>query len=159
MLQDHAFLQLSRDMLIPSHSSFSTPEFYTSTSSYLKDAGYETETIALPSAGGAIPKTMHDDVAHIQSVASKYCDQGKDVVIAMHSYGGIPGTESSKGMSKADREAAGKKGGIVGLVYIAARCCALLARPSWVSWATASRNSFLSRYIYLYVLSRLRKKF
>ena len=110
-------------MLIPNHSSFSTPEFYTSTSSYLKDAGYETETIALPSVGGVIPKTMHDDAAHIQSVASKYCDQGKDVVIAMHSYGGIPGTESSKGMSKADREAAGNKGGIVGLVYIAALLC------------------------------------
>jgi hypothetical protein len=38
----------------------------------------------------------------------------------MNSYAGFPGTESSKGLSKTEREKEGKKGGIVALVYLAA---------------------------------------
>ncbi|KAL2811947.1 hypothetical protein BJX63DRAFT_397656 [Aspergillus granulosus] len=38
----------------------------------------------------------------------------------MHSYAGIPGTESVKGFARKDLAAQGKQGGVVSLVYIAA---------------------------------------
>ncbi|RFU24005.1 hypothetical protein B7463_g12330, partial [Scytalidium lignicola] len=58
-------------------------------------------------------------VAHIQKTTSELVAQGKEVVLVMHSYGGIPGTESAKGLLKKDRAAEQKAGGIVSLVYIA----------------------------------------
>jgi hypothetical protein len=47
-------------------------------------------------------------------------DGGKDLVLVVHSYGGLVGSAASKGLSKSEREAEGKEGGIVGLVWIAA---------------------------------------
>ncbi|KAL8754212.1 MAG: hypothetical protein Q9199_004500 [Rusavskia elegans] len=43
--------------------------------------------------------------------------QGKDVVLYLHSYAGFPGSAAIKGLSKTERLAAGKRGGILGLVY------------------------------------------
>lgn len=63
---------------------------------------------------------MYDDAALIASEVEKFADQGKDVVILAHSYGGVPMTESVKGLSKKERAAAGKKGGIVRLGYMTA---------------------------------------
>jgi pimeloyl-ACP methyl ester carboxylesterase len=103
--------------------SFSPPSMYSSIVSQFSSHGYEDFSVALPSVGrkqDASPATMHDDAAHIRSVATKFADEGKDVVIAMHSYGGIPGAESALGLVKEDRQAAGRKGGIIRLVYFAA---------------------------------------
>jgi hypothetical protein len=63
---------------------------------------------------------MQDDAAYFQRIIESLADQGRAVVIVTHSYGGVPGTESAKGLSKTDRQAAGKDGGVVGIVYLAA---------------------------------------
>lgn len=44
--------------------------------------------------------------------------EGKDVVLVMHSYGGIPGSGAAKGFGKAARKMAGRKGGVIGLVHV-----------------------------------------
>lgn len=79
------------------------------------------KTITLLSVGGPTSTTVADDAAYIQK---RYLDdlvsQGKKVVVVMHSYGGIPGTESVKGRTRRDIAAQGKKGGVVALVYMAA---------------------------------------
>ncbi len=68
---------------------------------------------------------MTDDANAIKVVTTNIADEGKDIPLVMHSYGGIPGTESAHGLAKKDREAAGKKGSVIVLLYIAA----LLAQP------------------------------
>ena len=45
---------------------------------------------------------------------------GKTVILAMHSYGGLPGAAAAKGLSQRERSAAGRPGGIIGLVFISA---------------------------------------
>lgn len=47
-------------------------------------------------------------------------DGGKEIVLVMHSYGGMPGGAAAYGLSKQERSAVGLRGGIIGLVYIAA---------------------------------------
>lgn len=42
------------------------------------------------------------------------------MVLLMHSYGGSPGNGSAVGLSKEERERDGKKGGVVGLVFVSA---------------------------------------
>ena len=62
---------------------------------------------------------MAKDAAFIrEDVILPLLDAGKDVVLAMHSYGGMPGPVAAKGLSKTERLAAGKRGGIIGLVFL-----------------------------------------
>jgi pimeloyl-ACP methyl ester carboxylesterase len=64
--------------------------------------------------------THFDDAAAISAVLSSLADGGHDIVIIMHSYGGIPGTQAVAGLSKTSRLAEGKKGGVIALVYLCA---------------------------------------
>lgn len=63
---------------------------------------------------------MADDAAFIAKDTEKLADQGKDIILIPHSYGGTPTTESTKGLGKAEREAHGKKGGVIRIAYITA---------------------------------------
>lgn len=49
-------------------------------------------------------------------------DNGKDVIILAHSYGGLvaAGVIANPGLDQRTREAQGSKGGVVGIVYLAA---------------------------------------
>lgn len=99
----------------------------------LRARGYVVETITLPSAGGPPSSTAVDDAKHIQDNYLKpLVAQGKNIVIVMHSYSGIPGTESVKGFARKDLAAQDKKGGVVGLLYESA-----LLLPAGASVAAA----------------------
>lgn len=87
----------------------------------LRTQGYPAAITALLSAGGPASTTVADDAEHIrQAYLNDLVAQGKDVVMVMHSYGGIPGTESIKGLARKDLAAQGKQGGVVALLYVAA---------------------------------------
>jgi pimeloyl-ACP methyl ester carboxylesterase len=102
--------------------SFATPAVYDLVVSRLKDSGFDVEVPQLPSIGRreGEPPTLADDVAHVHSVLEHKADEGKDVLIIGHSYGGIPTTEAIQGLSKADREKQGKEGGVVRILYTTA---------------------------------------
>lgn len=87
----------------------------------LRAQGYPVHTMALLSVGGPTSTTVADDAEDIrQRYLNKFIMEGKEVIIVMHSYSGIPGTESVKGFARKDLAAQGKKGGVVGLIYITA---------------------------------------
>ncbi|KAH8587120.1 Alpha/beta hydrolase fold-1 [Bisporella sp. PMI_857] len=107
--------------------SFSLPTFYDDLAGSIRSSGYEITIPHLPSVGLAAdqgaprqPATMYEDAALIAEKVEELADQGKDVILAAHSYGGVPMTESTKGLSKEERSKAGKKGGIVRLAYMTA---------------------------------------
>lgn len=121
MLNGTSSYQKPTVVIVP--GSFSPPSFYAEIINQLSGHGYKAVTIDLPSVGrheGAPAATLADDAAHIQSVTSKLADEGEDFMLVSHSYGGFAASESAKGLAKADREAAGKKGGISRLFYITA---------------------------------------
>ena len=87
-------------------------------SSQLEQAGYDTKIIGLVTVNQ--PKfTVQDDVAVLagEVLLPLIEKQGKDVVLYLHSYAGFPGSAAIKGLSKTERLAAGKRGGILGLIY------------------------------------------
>lgn len=47
-------------------------------------------------------------------------DEGKEIVIATHSYGGIPGCASTAGLSIEERAVQGMKGGFRAIIFMAA---------------------------------------
>ena len=61
---------------------------------------------------------MYDDAAFVAKEIEKHADQGKDIILLAHSYGGIPATESVKGFSKAERAKQGKAGGVAEIAYM-----------------------------------------
>jgi len=89
----------------------------------LNGAGYETlavelQTVGPPSTNPA--KTMADDAAHIHGIIEALANDGKDVMVAMSSFGGIPGTQAVKNLTRRERQEVGKTGGVTGLVYASA---------------------------------------
>jgi pimeloyl-ACP methyl ester carboxylesterase len=108
-------------LLIP--GSFSHAGMYYPLQDAIQAQGYECFVNNAPSASRNPPEepaTLEDDAVFFRGLIEKLADQGKDVVVVAHSYGGIIATEAAKGAAKADRQASGKQGGIVKIVYLSA---------------------------------------
>jgi hypothetical protein len=113
----------SKPTIVIAPGSFASTELYDDLKSQLIAQGYETIVISLPSVGTKDQVSgisLEDDATRIKETIRKFIEQGKEIVQIMHSYGGIPGSESAKGLLKADLEVEGKPGGIAHLVYMAA---------------------------------------
>ncbi|KAL8901437.1 MAG: hypothetical protein Q9192_000543 [Flavoplaca navasiana] len=85
--------------------------------SQLEDIGQNTTTFGLVTINQPKLKVQDDAAAlNIQVLQPLTEDQGKDTVLYVHSYAGFPGSAAIKGLSKTERLAAGKRGGILGLI-------------------------------------------
>ena len=84
----------------------------------LQQAGYNTCCMTLKSVGKS-GISINDDVIALKTelLDPVVEEQGKDVVLYLHSYAGFPGSAAIRGFSKSERSAQGKKGGIIGLIY------------------------------------------
>ncbi|KIW95182.1 uncharacterized protein Z519_03766 [Cladophialophora bantiana CBS 173.52] len=123
MVQDPASSNAAITAIVIVPGSFSPASFYTNVVDALHAHGYEAIVQTLPSSSRSPlnderPATMEEDADLFRQIVQDLADQGKDVVIVTHSYGGIPGTECSRELSKAKRRAIGKEGGISRFVYV-----------------------------------------
>jgi pimeloyl-ACP methyl ester carboxylesterase len=104
--------------------SFSHAALYASVVDKLKQAGFPTVEVAqYPSIGRRDPEpaaTMYDDAKFIHDFLEKVADQGNEIVVVAHSYGGVPTSEGLKNLSKAQRQLDGRKGGVMKVLYVAA---------------------------------------
>ncbi|RYP89246.1 hypothetical protein DL770_004465 [Monosporascus sp. CRB-9-2] len=104
--------------------SFCKIAFYDTLIAHLHEQGHDARAVELLSANDGTRQpaaTMEDDAAHIKAAITAILDDEsnpRDVVVLMHSYGGIPGSSALKGLSKADRSAQGKGTAVVGIVYM-----------------------------------------
>ncbi|KAJ6514170.1 Alpha/beta hydrolase fold-1 [Mycena vitilis] len=106
-------------IIIP--ASFSPLLFYTPVIADLETHGYTVHGIELETVGRREKApSMYDDAAKVASLACQLADEGKDVVLVAHSYGGLVACESARGLAKSAREKEGKKGGIVRIVLVSA---------------------------------------
>ena len=96
---------------------------YKSLISDLVNAGYPVLVTSLPSLNPKDPSVC-DCSSDASSVRQQFLpaieEEGKDVILLCHSYGGIPGGGAAHSLSKSARMQQGKKGGVVGLIYISA---------------------------------------
>ena len=84
----------------------------------LEKSGYNTRTFGLITVNNPKVRVQDDAVAlRLEILAPLIEQQGKDIVVYLHSYAGFPGSAAIKGLSKDERLAAGKQGGILGLIY------------------------------------------
>lgn len=112
-------------LLVP--GAWHSPSHYATLLSRLQTAGYHTVCSRLPSVASVDPltATAAQDTSFIrEKMLLPLLEQEKDILLVLHSYGGLPGSAAAKDFSKSERTKQGKKGGIIGLVLMAA----LLAR-------------------------------
>lgn len=118
-------------ILIP--GSFAPPTIFSALARKLAACGINPVVIDLPSIGrriGEPPATMQDDADKITSVASELLDEGQEIIIMAHSYGGIPATQSLENLSPAARHRLGKAGGVNKVVYLSA-VVAPVGKSNW----------------------------
>ncbi|KAI0010037.1 Alpha/beta hydrolase fold-1 [Xylariaceae sp. FL0662B] len=97
------------------------PSSYDLVKSKLEALGYEVLCPKLRTAGAGIHGvTYQADVDLIREIAVPLFDQGKEVVLVAHSYGGIPASIATDGLGVEDRAKQGRKGGFRRIIFICA---------------------------------------
>ncbi|KAI0199955.1 Alpha/beta hydrolase fold-1 [Astrocystis sublimbata] len=87
----------------------------------LSTRGYQTEASALATVGSTVPTTgVFDDAAKVRSALTELIDEGKEVILVGHSYGGVVCSNSVDGLGIQQRSSKGLKGGIILILYLAA---------------------------------------
>lgn len=107
-------------LLVP--GAFGTPAGYGPLLPYLKKAGFATHPGPYTSSNPSDPAaaTCANDIASLRdNVLRPLLDDGKDIVILAHSFGGIVAGAAAKDLDKYTRQNQGQPGGVVGLIYIA----------------------------------------
>ncbi|KAL6718755.1 hypothetical protein ACLMJK_002989 [Lecanora helva] len=90
--------------------------------SFLEESSFPTKYISYPSlnpSNNAITDAAADTESILENAFLPLIEaEGKDVVVIMHSYGGVPGSAAAKGLGKHTRSREGKRGGVIGLIHI-----------------------------------------
>lgn len=88
----------------------------------LEKAGYPTATLQVASADPPDPQAANAtaDAAALRNQLLPLLDAGKELVLVLHSYAGVPGGGAVAGLSKTVRAQQRKRGGVVGMVWMAA---------------------------------------
>jgi hypothetical protein len=102
--------------------SFTPPYLYSTFISRLTTHKHDVIVADLPSVGGKTATTITDDAQAIQAMTSNVADEGKDIILIMHSYDGFPRAESAHGVTKKERARRARK-------EVWSRCCKSLR--SW----------------------------
>ena len=112
---------MSEPTIVFAPGAWHTPDCFDIVRERLHQRGWETEAVTYPSVGAEPPnKGLADDAAALRATLEKTADAGKDIVLVVHSYGGLVGQNAVEGLDRKQRHAAGKKGGVINFVYMAA---------------------------------------
>ncbi|KAI1347151.1 Alpha/beta hydrolase fold-1 [Xylaria sp. FL0043] len=89
--------------------------------SALSGRGFATDATSLATPGSTDPSVgVSDDAAKVRSALTKLIDEGKEVVLVAHSYGGVVASNAVEGLGIEQRAAKGLKGGVIIILYLAA---------------------------------------
>ncbi|KAK8085734.1 hypothetical protein PG997_007005 [Apiospora hydei] len=110
----------SKPIILIVHGAWHLPCMYDPLKHELNKLGYtflcpELKTVGADKHG----VTWEADKEMILDLVEPFFDQGKEIIIIGHSYGGIPACAATEGNGVQDRAAAGKKGGFRRIVYLA----------------------------------------
>ena len=113
----------SKPTVVLMPGSCHTPHHFVDLIATLKQAGYPVSCTQLASVDSLDPHACHmsqDITAVQQQILQPLIDKGQDVLLVAHSIAGYAGGAAALGLSKTVGTAAGKRGGILGVVFIAA---------------------------------------
>ena len=86
----------------------------------LTPRGYKSVCITLPSTQNDPTKGLFEDIEEIRKAILAETTQGRDVVVVVHSYGGMIGPSAVKGLTEATSERPGR---VIGIALMATGYC------------------------------------
>lgn len=102
--------------------AFGTPQGFEKLLPYLTKAGYATHPGSYPSCNPSDPASVSSsqDIASLRDniLLPLLNEEGKDIVIIAHSYGGVVAGGAARELAKETRRAQGHSTGIIGLIYV-----------------------------------------
>lgn len=107
-------------VLVP--GAWTVPAAYRKLVSSLEAKSFNVHVPALPTNNGARPpdSSHNADVALVRQVVETLVNDGIEVFMLMHSYGGAVGTNAIEGLTHKDQQAKGLSGGVVQLLFLSA---------------------------------------
>ncbi|KAK2029655.1 alpha/beta-hydrolase [Colletotrichum zoysiae] len=86
----------------------------------LAGRGYPTAAVTLAGVGSTDPNVgLANDTAAVRAQLQTLVDEGRDVVMVAHSYGGVPVANAVEGLNYKDLVAQKKPGGVIMVIYMA----------------------------------------
>ena len=98
------------------------PIHYEPLTKVLSSHGFPSVALLLPTFDASPPdKDLYDDIAYVSSQLEELVEMGgREVIVILHSYGGMPGSSAARPFVRKARAEQGKKGGVIGMLYISA---------------------------------------
>ncbi|KUI58959.1 putative pheophorbidase [Cytospora mali] len=111
---------MAKPIFVLVHGAWHGPRCWDRLTAELDKAGYSSVAPALPSTWVVPP--VPDYSQDIDVIRKKVEDlvQEHDIVVVMHSYGGLPGGSALEGLDKQTCSFEGLKGGVIRLIFICA---------------------------------------
>lgn len=99
-----------------------TPESYIKLRDALEGYGFDVQIPRHPSLSGARPPNagLEHDAKALRAYLEAFLESGCEVIVLMHSYGGMVGTVACEGLGIDQRRQAGLDGGITNMIGMAA---------------------------------------
>ncbi|OHE97000.1 hypothetical protein CORC01_07785 [Colletotrichum orchidophilum] len=111
----------SKPVIVITPGAWHSPEHFQDLRDELHQRGWETRGTRHQSVGSEPPiKGLYDDAAATRTVLEELADQGRQIVLVAHSYGGLVAAEGVNGLGIKQRAKQGKDGGVIIFVYLAA---------------------------------------
>ena len=103
--------------------AFHATEHYADLVAKLDQAGYPVLMASLPTTNPKDPQgqSFIEDAAYIRDeLLLPTLHSGIDVILVMHSYGGVPGSSAAVGLHNSCKDSPKERGKVLGLIYISA---------------------------------------
>ena len=98
-----------------------TPDCFDPARDVLAARGWSVEAINYPSVGAEPPTVgLAEDAKVVRETLQRLADEGKSIVLVVHSYGGLVGANAVEGLGYKRRAQQGKTGGVIMFVYLSA---------------------------------------
>ena len=98
-----------------------TPEHYQPMIFALAEVSIPSLSFSLPNVGAGAPTAApYDDLKKLRTMLEGLVDEGKEVLLISHSYGGVPACQAIRGLQKSERVKFGQPGGIIRIVFMGA---------------------------------------
>ncbi|KAH7089541.1 Alpha/beta hydrolase fold-1 [Paraphoma chrysanthemicola] len=112
---------MSKPNVVVIPGAWHAPHYLDAVSGKLEKQGYTIHARKMPAVGATTPpKDLSEDVAAARALVEEAIGSGNDVIAIVHSWGGIVAGTGFVGLGKKEREAEGKKGGLIRVGYLAA---------------------------------------
>jgi pimeloyl-ACP methyl ester carboxylesterase len=101
--------------------AFADPSCFNAVAAGFNSAGFPTTYAEVLSLDPSDPSnaSTSKDAEHVRATTLvPLLEEGKDVILFAHSYGGVVAAAAAAGLSKSARHANAKPGGIIGLLYL-----------------------------------------